>query len=62
VTGEIASEPFPFPGTVAARKYGCLCPEQRVQQGTEEDPIFLDFHCPLHGEVAHQEHLKGPRH
>ena len=56
------SEPFPYPGTNAARRHGCLCPDARPAQGTMEDPWILDVHCPLHGESAYEEHKKGPRH
>ena len=56
------SEPFPYPGTNAARRHGCLCPDARPAQGTMENPWILDVHCPLHGESAYEEHKKGPRH
>lgn len=58
----IEAEPFPFPGTPAARKYGCLCPVSEPRQGTEESPLVLHTNCPLHGVKAYEEHLKGPRH
>src|SRR3954466_11969387 len=34
------SEPFPYPGTNAARRHGCLCPDARPAQGTMEDPWY----------------------
>ena len=56
------SEPFPSPGTIAARKHGCICPNAKADQGSSENPWLLDRDCPLHGEVAYEEHRKGPRH
>jgi hypothetical protein len=53
---------FPFPGTLAARRHGCICPENEAKQGTFDNPFILDTHCPLHGEAAYEEHKKGPRH
>jgi hypothetical protein len=58
----IEAEPFPFPGTLAARKHGCICPDAQRNQGSFNNPIVLDQDCPLHGEGAHAEHQKGPRH
>src|SRR3954469_13560819 len=46
----IESEPFPYPGTLAARKHGCLCPSSPLgRRGTVENPWLLDRNCPLHG-------------
>ena len=58
----IEAESFPFPGTPAARKYGCLCPVSVPRQGTQQSPLILHTNCPLHGVKAYEEHLKGPRH
>jgi hypothetical protein len=57
----MASEDFPFPGTEAARKFGCVCPKQEAPFDNEE-PVVLRRDCPLHGELALEEHQKGPRH
>lgn len=64
------SEPFPYPGTPAARRHGCICPDSRAAHGSFSNPYVLDFSdpwvldadCFLHGECAYEEHKKGPRH
>ena len=64
------TEPFPDPGTPAARSHGCICPESQFLPSSLFSPRVLDFSspwvvdtdCPLHGEIAHEEHKKGPRH
>jgi len=58
------AEPFPYPGTPAARRYGCICPGQSMGAGVGSlsNPWVLDVDCPLHGESAYEEHKKGPRH
>jgi hypothetical protein len=53
---------YPFPGTRIAREYGCICPHPKLGDGTLEQRYALDVRCPLHGIVAIEEHLKGPRH
>lgn len=59
--GAMETEPFPYPGTAAARRHGCTCPDQRPG-GSLSAPWILDVDCPLHGETAYEEHKKGPRH
>jgi hypothetical protein len=57
------AEPFPYPGTPAARRHGCICPNQFNPWLLDlSSPWFLDADCPLHGESAYEEHKKGPRH
>jgi hypothetical protein len=58
------TEPFPYPGTPAARRHGCICPDQcsGADVGSLSKPWVLDVNCPLHGETAYEEHKKGPRH
>lgn len=56
------AEDFPLPGTGAARRIGCTCPESSSADGTFDDPWILDIKCPWHGEQAFEEHIKGARH
>jgi hypothetical protein len=57
------TEPFPYPGTSAARRHGCICPDQSNPWALDlSNPWVLDVDCPLHGETAYEEHKKGPRH
>jgi hypothetical protein len=61
--GNMETEPFPYPGTSAARRHGCICPDQVNPWVLDlSKPWALDVDCPLHGETAYEEHKKGPRH
>jgi hypothetical protein len=59
---DMEAERFPYPGTSAARRHGCICPDQLHPCVLDlSNPWLLDVDCPLHGEAAYEEHKKGPR-
>ena len=63
VGAEVQSEPFPLPGSPAARRRGRVCPDAEPGQGsTRDNPIVMDRDCTVRGERAREEHLKGTRH
>jgi len=60
----IEAEPFPFPGTLAARKHGCICPDAQRNQGSFNNPPDLELHAvafgiPVYVAVEAQQKFEG---
>jgi len=45
---DMEAEPFPYPGTSAARRHGCICPDQFNPCALDlSNPWHLDVDCPF---------------